>query len=263
MINMPKKIITILIQCIIAIIVVACSSTKESTKTELKKQDTLIQDENLNPIKVTLKKGLLNFEFEGEVTININGDEMTGNIEGGYIDKNGFYINIFGPFGIHFAAIEINKDTLKIANLWHKRFYQTIVDLQTTEFRLSLLDLARKIIIAEPFVDSIVITTNKDTLDFQTILSYGVIKYQYIQSNNNLIFSKMNIQNYDIKINYSKYRLINANNYPMNISLNVKEPKVNLQFQIEDLKSLTDLNKYKPINYNKLQKVDNINQLAK
>lgn len=247
----------------IAILFFACASTNETSKSEKNMQiDTIVVSPS-NQLSINLKKELTNFEFLGEVTIYINNDEMSGNIEGGYIDNNKIIINVYGPFGIHFAAIEVKQDTIKVANIWHKRYYKSIVNIKSNELKLSLLELTRKILIAEPFIEKVILDSKKDTLVFQNTFSNGSIGYNYILSNNNLNFTKLIIENYDVKLKYTKYKKINSIYYPMNIIVQTENPKLKLEFQFEELKVLKDLNKYKSIDYNKLEQVDDINKLAK
>lgn len=260
---MQIKLIRIILIIFITSISFSCSSTKKISTSETVQQQDSIKDTTTQEFKVNLKKALINYEFEGEIVVQINNDELTGNIEGGYVDKNRMLINVYGPFGIHFASIEVVQDTLKVANLWHKRFYQTNINISNSEIKLTLLDLARKIILAEPLVDSLVMKSKKDTLYFQHTISKGIAEYNYIVSNNHLNFKKLKINNLNIQFKYSKYKTINSNNYPLNIDIEIGEPKMKLQFQIDEMKVLKELDKYKPIDYNKLQKVDDINKLAK
>lgn len=261
---MQIKLIRIILIIFITSISLSCSSTKKISTSETGQQQEPIMDTTTTQeFKVNLKKALLNYEFEGEIVVQINNDELTGNIEGGYVDKNRMLINVYGPFGIHFASIEVVQDTLKVANLWHKRFYQTNINISNSEIKLTLLDLARKIILAEPLVDSLAIKSKKDTLYFQNTISKGIAEYNYILSNNHLNFKNLKIDNLNIQLKYSKYKTINSNNYPLNIDIEIGEPKMKLQFQIDEIKVLKELDKYKPIDYNKLQKVDDINKLAK
>lgn len=260
---MQIKLIRIFLIIFITSISFSCSSTKKISTLGTVQQNDIIKDTTTQEFKLKLKKALVNYEFEGEITVNINNDEFNGNIEGSYIDKVRLLINVFGPFGIHFASIEVLQDTLKVANLWHKRYYQSKINISNNDIKLTLLDLVRKIILAEPLVDSLVLKSKKDTLYFQNTISKGIVEYNYIVSNNNLNFKKLNIDNLDIRLKYSKYKTINSNSYPMNIDFDINEPKMKIQFQLDELKELKEFGKYKPIDYNKLQKVDEINKLAK
>lgn len=257
---MPKKIVFIIF---ITLVFTSCSSTKETPKNnQLKVQESKI-DTSSNTKILHLKKGLINFEYKGEAIININNEEFSGTFELGYLDDIHSIINIYGPFGIHMVSIEIKSDTIKIANLWHKRYYQTHLTINSPELKLSLLKLFRKIVLAEPLIDTVVVTQLIDTLYFKNTFENAEISYTYNLSDNNLIYTNLIINEYIIDLKYNKLSKIELNSYPHNINLEVKNLNAKVLLEIDKIVELKDLNKYKPIDYNKLQKVDDINNLAK
>lgn len=248
---------------LVTAVMISCSSLKDTAKPDLKHQKELVQDTISKSIIVPLKKSFTDFEFEGEATIFVNNDEINGNIEGGYISKEQLILNVFGPFGIHIASIEVKGDTLKIANLWHKKYYQTKFDIKSKNIELSLLELARKLIIAEPLSDEIMINQNTDTLNFEHNFTNGTASYNYIVSSNYIYYKKLKIEHKDIKLKYSKYKKIGINNYPLQILIEVNEFNIKINLDLEDIRNLNNLQKFKSIDYSKLQKVDEINKLAK
>lgn len=260
---MLKKIKISIFIVIITIFIISCSSMKDTSHTDNKQIVEEIKDTTSNFVTIPLRKNLANFEFQGEATIFVNDNEVGGNIEGGYVDRNQLILNVFGPFGIHIASIEVKQDTLRIANLWHKRYYQTKVEIKAEEINLSLLELARKIIIAEPLVDKVTLKKISDTLNFEHKFVNGIANYNYFLSKNSLNFKQLNVEKYNISLKYSQYKKIGTNNYPFTIYIEVNEVKTKIRLELEDIKDLKDFQKYKPIDYSKLQKVDEINKLAK
>lgn len=248
---------------IFSLFLFACSSTKDTTKTDITTKTEISIDTSAKLTTIQLKKGLGNFEFSGEVIVKVNSDEFSGNFEGGYIEDDKLILNVFGPFGIHIASIEIIKDTLKIANLWHKKFYQNKININSDEINLTGLELSRKILLAEPLQNQVSLTTQKDTLYFKNNLKNGKIEYNYILTSNKLSFLELKIENNNINLVYSAYKKINDNAYPMEIVIESKDYNSKVKFELEDLKELKDKQKYKPIDYNKLQKVESIEKIAR
>jgi len=258
---MPKKIAYILFLIVFIGIFYSCSSIKDTSE---KKQSNL-KEKTIDSIEtfqvLNLRKGLNNFESTGEVTININNDEFSGNFELGYINNKHCILNIYGPFGLNIASVEIKSDSLKIANLWHKKYYQTHTKIKSTELDLNYLELIRKLLIAEPLIDSIIIKNKGDTLDFSHTFDKGKASYKYIISNSNLIFSEVEIEQYQVKLMYNNYKKNDSNYYPYKLVFEIDSLNAKVTFEIEELEILNDLDKYKPIEYNKLQKVNDINKL--
>lgn len=260
---MPRKIIYFLLSIVLSIILNSCSSVKDSTQ----KEQQMLHEKTIDTLqhikRINLRKGLNNFESIGEVTIKVNNDEFSGNFELGYIDKNICIVNVYGPFGINIASIELKSDTIKLANLWHKTYYQTNAKIESTELNLNFLELARKILLAEPLIDSININQNTDTLYFSNSFDKGIASYKYIISTNKLYFSYVEIEKNKLNLNYNNYKKIENSYYPYNIYIEIESLKAIISFEIEELKILKEINKYKPIDYNKLQKVDDIYKLAR
>lgn len=249
-----------------SILMWGCASTKEVKKDNDTLSTTSKQtsfEQQPKTFIYQLKKQLESFEFNGEAAIDINGRSYNGNVEGHFIYNNTLVMNVFGPFGIQVARIEIKDDSLIIANLWHKKIYQTNLSINLFNNNLSLSSIARKFLLAEPLLDKQIDSIQKDTLEFIHSLGNHYISYTYDINNQSLNFKKIHIKDYKIKLAYSKYKKLDQSYYPYIMNITIPDEDIKLNFSWAEIKPLSQSNKFKPLDLSKLQKVDDFNLLFK
>jgi hypothetical protein len=251
----------LLILFVLLAFAISCSSVKINEEKNKLRPSSIDTTTNITPIQNTnLKKNISNFEFKGDLDIAMNEDEYSGVFRGVSYQDSILFVDFYGPFGIDVGRIEINKNTIRLINKWHKKYFEYNLDSITLQ-QVNPLELANSIFLAESIIDSVIFQENHNVISIDTGFNKIKIKFDINKNDKSVTNYNITTDSLSTTLTYNNLIEFQSEKVPNSINLLITGKKINMKLSsIEFTKH--QLNKVNSnFNLKSLKKVNNFNKL--